>query len=776
MSLEWKSGNTYELTLKVLRDCYNGKPGFDGTGASGTSEAMVGIFDLANNKSLMEVDVGFPTITNLKLAGPDCANPPDVCTQLGVYKKTIFLNPSVFKSSKGYYFAYERCCRNNIIKNIVSPGDVGIAVYMEVPPLGAQNSTPSFSSNPFTYLCKNNIFSYNMNFEDPDGDSLHYSMVAPLNSNLKPGTPSSPSPPPGPYPDVQWFPTYGVKNEIKGVPPLNINPVDGEITVNPTEEGIYVAAFKVEEFRLGKKLGEVHLELQFNVTNCEDNIFPSISFKNDDGRWGSGDYSVQIPEKLCFNILIDDIKDSLDISIKGPAWTNDTHYVNSPRIDWFKQKALKTATARVCWQPTCHDLDSGVQEFQITVKDNGCPIPKTSTAVFTITPTPMPLVNPIDMLCMTLTSDNETVFTYGDSLGVNKYFGSYHIYRALNRDTFVLYDSTSERNSKSIFIDPSSPDNKRNNYRYFIRAVNACGFEGPSSDTAETGANLKPTPEIQKLRTVTVEKNKYLKLIWPESWEQDFARYFLYKSTRDNEDFKLLADFNRITDTAYYDMDVNVQEHSYCYYLIMKDTCDNYGPVGKKSCSILLKGESSPFESHVNWTPYNFWDNGTQIYLLNRADHLNPFGIVEQVDPGSDKVTDDKLNTRSGKFRYFLDAIERPNPFINTAVNSSGQFSRSNEIELIQAPVVYVPNAYSANDDGNNDTWGIRDLFVKDFDLRVYNKWGQLIFQTHDKNVQWDGRTLDGTLAQSDVYIYLVSYSGWDNSFFTKKGNVTLLH
>lgn len=773
-SLKHLNGNQYELTLNVLRDCFGNGAEFDGLEVS--IPCVVGIFDRADNSRVTVLDMGIPSVTNLELTGPNCASVPQACTQLGVYRKIIYFDPSIYTSTEGYYFSYQRCCRNEIIKNIVAPGDAAIAIYMEVPPFTTHNSTPYFTNNPFTYLCTNNLFTYNMNFIDPDGDSLYYSLVTPVNGPLSQNMVATSNPDPGPYTLTQWMPPYTDNAQIAGNPDLTINRATGEIQVSPDAEGVYVAAIKVEEFRSGKKLGEVHLELQFNITSCISNPTPIIAYKNDDGTWSSGSFEVKIPEKICFDINVSDPNDSLEISIGGTG-LNDTSKANSPSVGWLTNKVFLNTSTRFCWQTSCEDSYTSDRIFHISAKDNGCPMPKTVFSTFRIRTIPIPLVNPSDLLCMTLVNDNETQVEFGDSTAMSPYFLKYKIYRSANDQPYVLYDSIPEQKGRSVFTDHQSINNKVANYSYYIRTVNLCGFEGPSSDTSSTNDNIKPTPEQQKLITVTVEENKRLKVIWPQTWEKDFARYFLFKTTRGDTNFKLIRDFNKIGDTVFTDQDVNVQEKSYCYYLVMKDTCNNYGPAGKMSCSILLKGKSIPFNSMLEWTPYTYWDKGTKNYIIYAADLVDPFTNKASLTPSLIKYTDENLNRKSGKFYYYVSAFEDINPetTYGNGVPLSCVYSQSNEIELIQSPLLHVPNAFSANGDGLNDSWGIRDVFVKDFDLQIFDRWGKLIYRSTDKNQDWNGVGNDGIIYPSDVYVYLVTYTGWDGSAYTKTGNVTIL-
>ena len=333
LSMKWVSGNTYTITLKVLRDCFNGQTNFDGLSngggpGGGSVPCIVGVFDMANNAHMEDLDMGIPIVTKLQIEGKGCLAIPNACTQLGVYTKTITFKSATYKSSIGYYFVYQRCCRNSIIQNITQPGNAAIAIYMEVPPLPLHNSTPEFTNNPFTFLCTDNLFKYNFNFIEPDGDSLHYSMITPLNGDLNGTTPSTTSPNSGPYASINWLPGFSDTTEVKGNPPLKIDGKTGEVSMNPTLTGTFVAAFKVEEYRFGKKLGEVRLELQFNIIDCMN---PAPVILDTAGNVFGGNFSVKIPNKLCFKMHFKDPTDKIDVNISSTVFT-DTSIKNKPNL------------------------------------------------------------------------------------------------------------------------------------------------------------------------------------------------------------------------------------------------------------------------------------------------------------------------------------------------------------------------------------------------------------------------------------------------------------
>ena len=73
--------------------------------------------------------------------------------------------------------------------------------------------------------------------------------------------------------------------------------------------------------------------------------------------------------------------------------------------------------------------------------------------------------------------------------------------------------------------------------------------------------------------------------------------------------------------------------------------------------------------------------------------------------------------------------------------NGSPQtFSVSNEVEVIPPMTLYIPNTFTPNGDGLNDTFGIAGEAVKDFKMEVFNRWGQLVFESTNPNLRWDGK------------------------------------
>ncbi len=87
---------------------------------------------------------------------------------------------------------------------------------------------------------------------------------------------------------------------------------------------------------------------------------------------------------------------------------------------------------------------------------------------------------------------------------------------------------------------------------------------------------------------------------------------------------------------------------------------------------------------------------------------------------------------------------------------------------------VYLPNAFTPNGDGKNDTFMVRSEILKSGYLLIFDRWGNKIFESDDIHNGWDGK-YKGKLCQDDSYAYYFKGECIQGNTFTLKGNVTLL-
>lgn len=87
---------------------------------------------------------------------------------------------------------------------------------------------------------------------------------------------------------------------------------------------------------------------------------------------------------------------------------------------------------------------------------------------------------------------------------------------------------------------------------------------------------------------------------------------------------------------------------------------------------------------------------------------------------------------------------------------------------------VEIPNVFTPNSDGVNDAFLIRTKGIKEIDLKIFNRWGQLLYEFTGPLAAWDGRMADGAEASDGTYFYMVSATGYEDRKITREGTVTL--
>ncbi|MEY4048050.1 MAG: hypothetical protein RL284_1601, partial [Bacteroidota bacterium] len=89
-------------------------------------------------------------------------------------------------------------------------------------------------------------------------------------------------------------------------------------------------------------------------------------------------------------------------------------------------------------------------------------------------------------------------------------------------------------------------------------------------------------------------------------------------------------------------------------------------------------------------------------------------------------------------------------------------------------PNIFVPNAFTPNNDGNNDELLVRGRWITSLRFVVYNRYGQELFTTNNQLEGWDG-TYKGKHLGPDVFGYYLTVRCLDGGNFAKRGNVTLI-
>ena len=287
ITYECLGGDDYRFTLKMYRDCNCTECAlFD-------PEAFIAAYRCGQDldcgvlgQTSFFSRLNVPLLEQGNVDPPDypCLIPPDICVERAVY---VF-DMNLPRGDESYHISYQRCCRNVTINNIVNPDDAGATYTIEITPEAQEacNSSPVFNDFPPTVVCAGFDLEFDHSATDPDGDQLVYEFCSPLlgggplldDNNYQTCFGANPNPAcPPPYSPVSFIaPTYTALNPMGGDPEVSIDPVTGLITGRPQVQGQFVVGVCVSEFRGGVLLSRVFRDFQFNVAPCDPTVIADI--------------------------------------------------------------------------------------------------------------------------------------------------------------------------------------------------------------------------------------------------------------------------------------------------------------------------------------------------------------------------------------------------------------------------------------------------------------------------------------------------------------------
>lgn len=419
------------------------------------------------------------------------------------------------------------------------------------------------------------------------------------------------------------------------------------------------------------------------------------------------------------------------------------------------------------------DCESVGDTFKIPVEafDAGCPFPENNDGFITIIVDSVPVLPPPGVLCLNFGRNDELRIDWS-ATPQSAYFKRMLLYKvdpAGNRS--LLQEIVSQEAGTYTDIDINKP--KENNYSYYLVVENICDQLGEQTyelnSLKESEIPVNPTYLI----TATVVQDS-IRVDYERSTEDDFSSYEIYRKVRDDKVYTYLESIFDIDQLSFLDKNVLVDEFSYCYVVKVMDDCGHISPISNEGCSIVIRGEpinekeTTPrYRMNLHWDNYIDWDSGVESYELTRSVDTGILRPIVRVNSPTLEYTDGDLDYDWGGYWYSVVAYE--NPGVHNAT------SRSNDIYLIQPPEVYVPNAVTANGDKLNDSFGWADVFVKEFEMKLYNRWGEKVFESTNKNIKWSGEYKEDDLKYSNVYFWIVTYKGWDGNRHIDNGTVTFV-
>ena len=756
LNYTYLGNNDYEIRLTLYRDCFNGIPPFD-------NPASVGIFDQFNN-FVTELQITFPGSDTIPptINSPCFIPPTNICYEHTSYVGIVNLPPRL----QGYQLSYQRCCRNNTIKNIYDPSSTGATYYATIPTaVFSINSNPAFKNWPPPFICAGIDFVFDHSATDADGDSIIYELCTPFDGadtiNPIPQPPNAP-----PYNPVNFIPPYNLNDMLGGVP-MKIDRFTGELTCKPNAIGQYVIGICATEFkRNGTYISTTRRDFQLNVVPCPSYLVASI----------------QNPIVNC----------------RTHEVTFENFSINAGSYLWNFGLPGTLADTSIDFSPTFIYPDTGVYTVTLVAYSaisNTC----TDTTVGTVT------ILPEYEAAFDFTRDTCTnIYSFSDtsnSISGNtiSWFWDFEdgftsalhnpIHQFTQAGTYtVTLLATSSRGCidtvETIIVVPpllNITTSVINNVRCFgecngSATVNALGgnlpynyqWQDPNSQSTATATNLcvgqYPVIVIDNKGCI---QQKSITIIQPDSLKLNListpayckgacigtaqgitkggngGNQFLWSDSQQQQTIKaigLCPGFYTLTVTD--NKGCSIQD---TITVVYSDSL----PVIKASADTTTIYEGQSTILHAKPTS-GFTFNWTPAQTLNNGNIANP------------------ISTPPNTTTYTL-AITDPNQCTNQDTITITVLN-----VLCKEPELFIPNAFTPNNDQQNDILFVRGNTIEVMNISIYDRWGEKVFESNNKLNGWDG-TYKGNLVPPGVFVYYLEIGCYNKERFNKKGNITVI-
>ncbi len=347
-------------------------------------------------------------------------------------------------------------------------------------------------------------------------------------------------------------------------------------------------------------------------------------------------------------------------------------------------------------------------------------------------------------------------------LDTNQYPGpySYKIYHGtsinsvntlIGQTTSSTFLGTSDTTFTHFGIDT---ENQPNYYRVELFFTNS-GTEELVGTSNEAGSvYITTTPNDNEITISWNETVPWINTDYEVYRATNFAGPYTYVGTTTQQEY---------TDTGL------VNGVQYCYFVksigyysspsiisplenLSQRTCDSPVDLTPPCPPVLsIDGDCAIGENLLTWTnPNNFCADDVMSYNLYFTPvEGTPMELIATFDNNGDTTY---VHNYDGSVAgcYVITAID--------SVQYSNESDSSNVVCFDNCPSYWLPNVFTPNGDGSNDFFIPLNpyKYVESIQIEIYNRWGQVVFETTDPDINWDGIHKDaGTMVPDGVYYYL---------------------
>ncbi len=705
----WLGGNAYEFTLT----CYTYSPS-----PAGLQRDSL----LVKWGDGMEENIPRVVLQNL---GDDYT--------LNVYKAI-----HNYSSSGTYTISMEDANRNYGVVNV--PNSVSVPMYIETelvinPFLGYNNSVQLLNA-PVDKGCVGKLYLHNPSAYDPDGDSLSYKLVTCKGM------------------DGMDIPGYNFPQASHS---FEIDAVTGELRWDsPLLQGEYNVAFMVEEWRHGVKIGSVIRDMQILILAC-DNDLPQIQCEDE--------FCVVAGEQLNFTISASDPNPYNNVTLTATGAPFEVAV--SPAILNPETATGPHPELEFIWNTVYGHVRNTPYQVVAHAKDDGTPVSLTNVKTVTI--------NVVAPKVQNLTA---AVYGHDATLSWLPYpcpnATALLVYRKAGCDGYIPdacetgiregYQLIATLNDvlTTSYTDANLPQGIE--YEYRIVAKFPDGAHSIVSDAAcVTLKNDSPLMTHVSNDSIDLVSGQVVtRWVKPKEIDDQYVAPFSFTLTRilDGETSVVYEG----ADSSFLDSNVDLAEATTLLYKVqMRDANQQVMGESAMASAVMLSANGTNNEAHLSWTESVPWmvDSTLVFKEVNGV-------FIRIASTNSWNYTDSDVES-DATYRYYVctyghyTVVGIMRPLVNYSAIKAVRIGHEEPIEEFSYE---LPNVFTPNDDGYNDVF---EPIVTGADLIIsaktviFNRWGNILHDTDDPFIQWDGKNKNTKLdCPPGTYFYVtdITYQG----------------
>ena len=668
------------------------------------------------------------------------------------YTLNVYKQIHSYSSSGTYVISMEDANRNYGVVNV--PNSVMVPMHIETelvinPFLGYNNSVQLLNA-PVDKGCVGKLYLHNPSAYDPDGDSLSYRLL------------------PCKGMDGMEIPGYTFPQASQS---FDIDPVTGELRwENPVLQGEYNVAFIVEEWRHGVKVGSVIRDMQILISACSNDL-PQIQCDDQ--------YCLVAGEQLDFVISASDPNgNNVTLTASGaPFEVAVTPAILNPETAYGLQPQME-----FLWNTNYAHIRNTPYQVVIHAKDDDTPVSLTNVktvSIHVMGPKVQGLVSDLHGHDVTLSwlaypcSNAAAILVYRKA-GCDGYDPDFC--ETGIRDGYQLIATLS--GTSTSYVDSNLSQGVSYEYRVVARFPDGALSIVSDAVCVEMSNDSPLMTHVTNDSTDLVSGQVVACWARPKEIDEQYVAPFSYSLTRflDGETSVIYEG----ADTTFFDMTVDLADAATLVYQVeMHDANQHLMGTSSTASPVMLSVNGSGFAANLSWTEAAPWIvDSTQIFKEENGRYVRTASVTGMAYTDTDVESDETYRYYVRTFgHYTMSGILRP--LVNYSAIKSVCIGHEEPTEEFSYT---LPNVITPNGDGFNDLFEpkVKGLsLITGAKTVIFNRWGNILFDTDDPLIQWDGKSKQTKMdCPSGTYFYVTDIiymgeTGEEKLHF--QGSITLI-